>query len=226
MAITDGETIVMLDPARDHKTAYDGDAGPNTGGMGAYCPSPLDPALAAQIEHQVLIPIVHAMNREGRPYQGVLYAGLMLTEEGPKVLEFNVRFGDPEAQVILPRLKTDLVEIALRTCDRTLAELGDVEFDPDPAVVVVLASEGYPLEPQVGREISGLDAASEVERVTIYHSGTALLDGRWVTQGGRVLGIMGRGADLEEARSRAYTACNEIRFRGMHLRRDIARKKE
>ncbi len=222
LAFTDGHTIIPLDAAIDHKAVFDGDVGPNTGGMGAYCPSPiLAGELYDRVEAEILLPIVRAMNREGRPYRGILYAGLMLTDHGPKVLEFNVRFGDPEAQVILPRMRTDLVEIALKTCEGRLAELSSIEFLPDHALIVVLASEGYPGSPKVGREISGLEEAEKVEGVTLYHSGTCLVKGRWQTSGGRVLGVGAKGRDLAEARQRAYRAASLIRFQGMHYRRDI-----
>ncbi len=221
LAITDGKTIVTLDPARDHKAVFDGGAGPNTGGMGAFCPSPFQGDLQAKIEQTVLIPIIHALSREGRPYQGVLYAGLMLTDTGPKVLEFNVRFGDPEAQVILPRLETDFVELCEKTCDGRLEELEALAFAEDPALVVVLASQGYPGKPTTGQKITGLDQAAEVPGVSLYHSGTRREGQHWVTSGGRVLGVTAKGATLEEARQRAYQAVNAIEFAGMHYRRDI-----
>src|SRR5262245_45099079 len=157
LAVTDGKTICTLEPARDHKRVFDGDAGPNTGGMGAYSPSPLfTPELQSEIETRVLVPPLHALNREGLPFRGVLYAGLMLTGEGPKVLEFNVRFGDPEAQVILARLKSDFVALARHACDGTLDQMGELEFTPDPALIVVLASGGYPGPFKKGKRITGL----------------------------------------------------------------------
>lgn len=222
MAITDGKTLLTLEPARDHKRVFDGDAGPNTGGMGAYSPTPLwTPELEAEVEARVLIPTLHALNREGIEYRGVLYAGLMLTASGPQVLEFNVRFGDPETQVILPRLKTDFVDIALMTAQGRLEELGGLEFRRDAAMVVVLASGGYPGPYKKGRRISGLEEAAAVPGVRLHHAGTRNELGQWVTQGGRVLGVTALGGSLDEARQRAYTATSRISFEGMHYRRDI-----
>ena len=222
LAFTDGETLVPLDPAKDHKAVFDGDAGPNTGGMGAYCPSPhISPEDYRQIEQSILIPTMHAMNREGIPYQGVLYAGLMMTETGPKVLEYNVRLGDPEAQVLLARLKTDFVEIAMHTAAGTLNELAQVEMSDEVGLIVILASEGYPAAAQIGRTIHGLEQAAALEGVELYHSGTQRVDGEWVTAGGRVLGVTALGSDLEQARSRAYAGVAKIQFDGMHYRRDI-----
>ncbi|MBM4016434.1 MAG: phosphoribosylamine--glycine ligase [Planctomycetes bacterium] len=222
MAITDGRTLLTLEPARDHKRVFDGDAGPNTGGMGAYSPTALwTPELEATVEARVLLPTLHALNREGIEYRGVLYAGLMLTADGPKVLEFNVRFGDPETQVILPRLATDFVDIAEKTAAGRLDELGSIEFRPDAALVVVLASEGYPGPCKTGRRIAGLGEAAAVPGVTVQHAGTRQELGHWLTQGGRVLGVTAVGGSLEEARHRAYEACDRIHFEGVHYRRDI-----
>jgi len=222
LAFTDGKKIVPLASAQDHKAVFDGDAGPNTGGMGAYCPSPLIQGdLYTRIEQDILIPVLHALNRERIPYRGVLYAGLMVTEQGPRVLEFNVRLGDPEAQVVLPRLRTDLVAIAQKTAEGHLEEIGSVEYTPEVALTVVLASEGYPGKPVVGRKITGLAAAAAVPGVTLYHSGTRLEDGEWYTTGGRVLGVTALAPDLESARESAYEAVGHIRFQGMHFRRDI-----
>jgi phosphoribosylamine--glycine ligase len=223
MAITDGRTILTLEPARDHKRVFDGDAGPNTGGMGAYSPTSLwTPELESEVEARVLLPTLHALNREGIEYRGVLYAGLMLTADGPKVLEFNVRFGDPETQVILPRLATDFVEIAWKTATGRLDELGGIEFRKDSALVVVLASEGYPGPFRKGRRIAGLGEAAAVPGVALQHAGTRQELGHWLTNGGRVLGVTAVASSMDEARHRAYQACGRIHFEGMHFRRDIA----
>ncbi|MBL8843723.1 MAG: phosphoribosylamine--glycine ligase [Planctomycetes bacterium] len=222
LAVTDGRTLCTLEPARDHKRVFDGDAGPNTGGMGAYSPTPLwTPELQADIEARILVPTLHALNREGLEYRGVLYAGLMLTSNGPKVLEFNVRFGDPETQVILPRLKTDFVELALLTAEGRLEELGGIEFLPDAALVLVMASGGYPGPFKKGKRIAGLEAAAEVAGVRLHHAGTKYELGHWLTNGGRVLGVTAVGGSLDEARSRAYQAAARISFEGMHYRRDV-----
>jgi len=227
LAITDGKTLCTLEPARDHKRVFDGDAGPNTGGMGAYSPSPLwTPELQADIEARVLVPMLHALNREGIEYRGVLYAGLMLTKDGPKVLEFNCRFGDPETQVILPRLESDFVEIALKTAQGRLDELGGLSFKQDSALVVVLASGGYPGPFEKGRRIGGLEEAATVEGVSLFHAGTRKELGHWLTAGGRVLGVTGVGRTMEEARQRAYEAADRITFEGIHFRRDIGVARE
>jgi phosphoribosylamine--glycine ligase len=220
--LTDGRTLLPLEPARDFKKALDRDLGPNTGGMGSYSPAPLDQETYRAIESQILVPIVHAMNREGKPFRGVLYAGLMLTAAGPKVLEFNVRLGDPETQVLLPRLKSDLVQVALLVARGQLHTLEKLDFDDRAAVCVVVASKGYPEQPQVGVPILGLDEADRVPDVHVYHAGTTQRDGRVLTTGGRVLGITGLGATVADARRRAYEALQKVRFDGMHYRRDIA----
>jgi phosphoribosylamine--glycine ligase len=220
LAFTDGRTVVPMAPACDYKRVYDGDEGPNTGGMGSYSPtSYVDAALLAQIRETILEPTVRALAAEGSPYQGVLYAGLMLTSEGPKVLEFNARFGDPEAQVILPRLKSDLVRIALAVAEGRLAEV-PIEWDERAAVGVVLASGGYPGEITKGHEIHGLDELDE--GILPFHGGTTLVGGKVVTSGGRVLTIVALGRDLAEARERVYANVQRVRFDGVHYRRDIA----
>ena len=225
LAITDGETIVTLPAAQDHKPAYDGDTGPNTGGMGAYCPTPIvDEAMMEQIEADVLVPIVHAMKRARRPFKGVLYAGLMLTAAGPKVLEFNVRFGDPECQPLLMRLKTDLVDLIEATVDGRLHELEALDWDPRPSTCVVMASEGYPGDYEKGREITGLDAADAMEDVKVFHAGTKLQDGRVLSDGGRVLGVTALGSTISNAKLQAYKAVKEIRWLGAWCRKDISDK--
>ncbi len=222
LAVTDGKTLCTLEPARDHKRVFDGDAGPNTGGMGAFCPSPLwTPALEQEIEARVLVPTLHALNREKLEYRGLLYAGLMLTGEGPKVLEYNCRFGDPETQVILPRLTTDFVELALKTAEGKLEELPELQFSNDVAITVVLASGGYPGPFKKGLRIRGLDEAAAVPGVRLHHAGTRRENGQWVTNGGRVLGVTAVGASLEEARHRAYQAAGRIEWEGLHYRRDV-----
>ena len=225
LAITDGRTLATLQPAQDHKPAYDGDKGPNTGGMGAYCPAPLvDDEMLHQIEERVLVPTVHAMKRGRRPFRGVLYAGLMMTQQGPKVLEYNVRFGDPEAQPLLMRLKTDLVDVLEATIDGRLEEIGPLEWDPRPSVCVVMASEGYPGKYEKGRPIRGLEEAAKVPDVKVFHAGTAQVDGQTVTSGGRVLGVTALGDTIAKAKLQAYTAVKCIRWDGAWCRKDISDK--
>ncbi len=225
LAITDGETIVTLPAAQDHKPAHDGDTGPNTGGMGAYCPTPIvDEAMMTRIESEVLVPVVHAMKRARRPFKGVLYAGLMLTASGPKVLEFNVRFGDPECQPLLMRLKTDLVDVLEAAVEGRLSELEPLEWDPRPSICVVMASEGYPGDYEKGREISGLDAADAVDDVKVFHAGTKLDGDRVLTDGGRVLGVTALGSTISVAKLQAYKAVKEIRWLGAWCRKDISDK--
>ncbi|MGN6548057.1 MAG: phosphoribosylamine--glycine ligase [Aureliella sp.] len=225
LAITDGQTIIPLPPAQDHKPAFDGDTGPNTGGMGAYCPTPIvDDAMMAWIEEHVLVPTVHAMKRNRKPFRGVLYAGLMLTASGPKVLEYNVRFGDPECQPLLMRLKTDIVDILEATVDKRLGELDPPEWDPRPAICVVMASQGYPGEYEKGRPITGIEAADEMEGVKVFHAGTRLDGDTVVTDGGRVLGVTALGNTISAAKLQAYTAVQKVRWSGAWCRKDISDK--
>jgi len=225
LAITDGQTLVTLQPAQDHKPAGDGDTGPNTGGMGAYCPAPLvDDDMLHWIEEHMLVPTVHAMKRSRRPFRGVLYAGLMITNQGPKVLEYNVRFGDPEAQPLLMRLKTDLVDVLEAAVDRRLAEIGPLEWDPRPSVCVVMASQGYPGTYKKGCPIRGLDEAAKLPDVKVFHAGTKLVDGQTVTSGGRVLGVTALGDSIAKAKLQAYTAVKCIRWDGAWCRKDISDK--
>ena len=225
LAITDGETILTLPAAQDHKPAHDGDTGPNTGGMGAYCPTPMiDEAMMQLIEADVLVPVVHAMKRARRPFKGVLYAGLMLTPAGPKVLEFNVRFGDPECQPLLMRLQTDLVDVIEATVDGRLSELEPLQWDERPSICVVMASEGYPGSYEKGREISGLDRADAIEDVKVFHAGTTLDGNKVVSNGGRVLGVTAMGNSISNAKLQAYTAVKEIRWPGAWCRKDISDK--
>lgn len=224
MVFTDGEAIAPMVPAQDHKRRDDGDRGPNTGGLGAYSDDRiLPPALRDEIMAAIVIPTVRGMAAEGSPFRGILYAGLMLTERGPRVLEYNVRFGDPETQVVLPRLKTDLADIGQALAQGCLAQVSP-EWDPRPAVCVVLAAGGYPGDYDKGRQIHGLDMAAQMPGVVLFHAGTRREHDRWLTNGGRVLGVTGAGAVLPEAVMRAYEAVNCIHFEGMHYRRDIGAK--
>jgi len=223
MAITDGKTVLPLAPARDHKRLGDGDTGPNTGGMGAYSPVPdYTPELAERVEREILRPTVEAMAKEGRPFQGILYAGLMLTEAGPKVLEFNCRFGDPETQVVLPRLKNDLVEVITATLEGRLAEV-KLQWSEEATVGVVLASAGYPGPVKKGLPITVSESLSEETGggVHLFHAGTAYQDGQLVTAGGRVLTVVAEGTGLAGARARAYRALEKVEFPGRIWRRDI-----
>lgn len=225
LAITDGRTIVTLPPAQDHKPAGDGDTGPNTGGMGAYCPTPIvDAERLKWIEEHVLVPTVHAMKRSRNPFKGILYAGLMMTNQGPKVLEYNVRFGDPECQPLLMRLKTDIVDVIDATVSGELDKFGGLEWDPRPSVCVVMASEGYPGSYERGKPIRGLDAAAKLPDVKVFHAGTATLDGQVVTNGGRVLGVTALGDSVSDAKRRAYEAVKCIRWDGAWCRKDISDK--
>ncbi len=223
-AITDGETVLPLQPAQDFKRALDGDDGPNTGGMGAYTPLPWAPDdLVAEVSRRVLVPTVEEMARRGTPFQGLLYAGLALTSRGVRVIEFNARFGDPETQSILSMLRTPLSALLHGAATGTLGEVGLPQWDRSSSVTVVVASEGYPESPVTGDEITGVDDANALEGVDVIHAGTAMVDGRLVTAGGRVLSVTAVGADLAEARERAYAGVDLIAIRGGHHRTDIAR---
>jgi phosphoribosylamine--glycine ligase len=227
LALCDGENVLPLAPAQDYKRIGDGDEGPNTGGMGSYSPVPgFDPAETDRIADLVHRPVVDAMRRRGTPFHGVLYAGLMLTEAGPKVLEFNCRFGDPETQAVLPRLRSDL--LALCQASREPGGLAglDAGFGDDWAVTVVLASAGYPASSSKGDVIGGLDQAAAVEGVEVTHAGTARSDGEVVTAGGRVLNVTGLGPTAADARRRAYDAAELISFEGRQMRTDIAARAE
>ncbi|HET6882253.1 MAG TPA: phosphoribosylamine--glycine ligase [Pirellulales bacterium] len=225
LAISDGQTIVTLPPCQDHKRAFDGDTGPNTGGMGAYSPTPIvDDALLRWVEEHVLVPTVHAMKRSRRPFRGVLYAGLMITNQGPKVLEYNVRFGDPECQPLLMRLKSDLVDLLEATLDGRLDSIRPPQWDPRPAVCVVMASEGYPGKYQTGKPIRGLEEAARVSDVKVFQAGTASAAGQVVTNGGRVLGVTALGSTIAAAKLQAYTAVKAIRWDGAWCRKDISDK--
>lgn len=221
LAIVDGRNILVLPPCQDHKRLGDNDTGPNTGGMGAFCPAPLlDEATLAQVEREILVPTIDALRREGIEYRGVLYAGIMLTPAGPKVLEFNCRFGDPECQPLMTLLESDLIELLTAAATGRLDEI-DVRWRDGAACCVVLAAHGYPDKPRKGDEITGLAEAQNLPDVRVYHAGTKTERDRVVTAGGRVLGVTGVGPSLEAARAAAYRACDVIRFEGKILRRDI-----
>jgi phosphoribosylamine--glycine ligase len=225
LAITDGRTIVPLESAQDHKAAFDNDEGPNTGGMGAYSPAPLVTAeLLQEIESSILVPAVHAMKRRRAPFRGVLYAGLMITSQGPKVLEFNVRLGDPETQPLLLRLESDLLDVFEAALDGRLSSLEPLQWDSRPSVCVVMAAEGYPGPYMKGKTISGLDEAAAVPDTRIFHAGTSFRDAKVVSDGGRVLGVASLGDSMAQARDHAYEAVHKIRFQGAWCRRDIARR--
>lgn len=226
LALVAGRTIIPLEPTQDHKAAFDGDTGPNTGGMGAYCPAPLGtPALLNTVDQEVLVPTVHAMKRKRMPFRGVLYAGIMVTPQGPRVLEYNCRLGDPETQPLLMRLKTDLLDLLEAAVDDRLDEFeGKLEWDPRPAVCVVLASGGYPGKYDKNYPITGLDAAARLADVKVFHAGTVLKGEQIRTDGGRVLGVTALGDTLADAKKRAYEAVSLIHFQRMFYRRDIADK--
>jgi phosphoribosylamine--glycine ligase len=224
LALVDDSSIYMLESSQDHKAAFDGDQGPNTGGMGAYSPAPVvSERIQAQIDREILVPMVHAMKTDGAPYQGLLYAGVMITAGGPKVLEFNARFGDPEAQPLLMRLRSDLVEAIEAVLDNRLDRI-TLEWDERPAVCVVMASGNYPDKYEKGKEITGLAAAEAMEDVVVFHAGTREEGGKIYTDGGRVLGVTAIGRDINEARDRAYDAVRAIHFYRAHWRTDIGAK--
>jgi phosphoribosylamine--glycine ligase len=222
LVLSDGERVAPLVAAQDHKRAGDGDTGPNTGGMGAYSTADIvDDKMRDWLVNHIARPVVEGMKAEGAEFKGVLYCGLMMTARGPMVLEFNCRFGDPETQPILMRLESDLVDALEASIAGRVSE-GDFTWSPDASVCVVMASGGYPGTFEVGKMITGLDDAAAVEGVKVFHAGTSKRDGAFYTAGGRVLGVSARGADLETAVSRAYQACEKIRFDGAHYRKDIA----
>ena len=222
LAFTDGKTIVLMLAAQDHKRVNDGDQGPNTGGMGAYCPAPvMTDALKEKTVKEVLRPIVDALAKEGRPYSGCLYAGLMIKGDSVKVVEFNARFGDPETQVVLPLLKSDLAEIMVACANGTLTP-DLVEWSDKAAVCVVMASGGYPASYKKGIPITGLKAANAMDDVVVFHAGTREEDGKILTNGGRVLGVTAVADDIPSAQQKAYDAVDKIHFDGAHYRQDIA----
>ncbi|GAX60493.1 phosphoribosylamine/glycine ligase [Candidatus Scalindua japonica] len=224
LAFTDGRNIVAMESSQDHKTVFDGDKGPNTGGMGAYSPVPImTDELYLRIERDILVPTVHAMNREGRPYKGVIYIGLMITASGPMVLEFNVRFGDPEAQVILSRMKSDIIPIMLATITGELDKV-DLDWYSQASVCVVMASGGYPGSYESGKQIIGLDLLKDQKDISVFHAGTKSEGGDIITNGGRVLNVVACGDGIEDAQRKVYEAVSKISFGGAHYRRDIANK--
>ena len=223
--ITDSKEVVALAASQDHKRVFDNDSGPNTGGMGAYSPAPIvTPELFKEIMDRVIYPTINGLAKEGIDYRGVLYAGMMLTKEGPKTLEFNARFGDPETQAILPRLKSDLLEIMLAAAERQLNRIGPLEWDPRSCVCVVCAAGGYPGNYEKGKEISGLDKAAQMPDIVVFHAGTKLLNNKIISNGGRVLGVTGLGDTVRDAIDKTYAAVKEVNFQGMHYRSDIGRK--
>ena len=223
LAFTDGKTILPLESAQDHKAAFDDDKGPNTGGMGAYSPAPIfTDELKKKVVDEIMIPTVRAMAKEGRYYRGILYAGLMLTESGPKVLEFNARFGDPETQPIMMRIKNDIVPIFEACIDGTLATQ-TLQWKPESTVCVVMAAKGYPGSYEKGNEITGLNL-NENQQAMVFHAGTKLDNGKVLTNGGRVLGVTALGLNINQAIKNAYSVVDKIKWDGIHFRKDIGSK--
>ncbi|MBN1787850.1 MAG: phosphoribosylamine--glycine ligase [Sedimentisphaerales bacterium] len=224
LALVDSKNIYVLESSQDHKPIGDGDTGPNTGGMGAYSPAPIvTEKMMDQITREILVPTIDGMNRNGTPYKGILYAGIMITQGGPRVLEFNVRFGDPETQPILSRLKSDLLEAMLATCSGTLDKI-TLRWDQRPAVCVVMASGGYPDSYEKGKVITGIDDAQADEDIVVFHAGTARKDDDIVTSGGRVLGVTALGQTIAKAQAKAYEGVGKINFEKAYYRKDIADK--
>lgn len=224
LAFTDGNTVIPMVSAQDHKRVYDNDRGPNTGGMGAFAPSPVyTPDIARVVEKEILKKTIDAMKRENRPYKGVLYAGLMITSKGPKVLEFNCRFGDPETQAVLPLLESDLVPVMQAVIDSRLDE-AEIRWKDKKAVCVIMASGGYPRKYEKGFKITGIEEAEKIEGITVFHAGTAKEGDSIVTAGGRVLGVTALGDNLDSAARLAYKGVEKISFKGAHYRKDIGRK--
>lgn len=225
LSFTDGKTVKPMVSSKDHKRALDGDKGLNTGGMGTISPNPYyTDELADECMETIFKPTIEAMQKEGRPFKGCLYFGLMMTPKGPKVIEYNARFGDPEAQVVLPRLKTDILDIIDAVIDEKLDEI-DIEWSDDCSACVVMASGGYPESYKKGIEMFGMDDNGQVEGATVYHAGTKYSDGKFYTNGGRVLGVTATGKTLDEALEKAYAAIEKISFDGAHYRHDIGRTK-
>jgi len=224
IGISDGENFLAMATSQDHKRVFDNDEGPNTGGMGAYSPAPVvDEQMFTKIMDTIMLPTIRGMKAEGREYRGALYAGLMITKSGPKVLEFNCRFGDPETQPLLFRLKSDLLPFLVASAKGSLKGM-NLEWHPEPAVCVVLASGGYPGSYQKGFEITGIKEANQLDRTYVFHSGTAKKDGKLVTSGGRVLGVTARRENIPSAIDAVYEAVGKIHFEKMHYRRDIGKK--
>lgn len=224
LAFTDGKTVKPMVSAQDHKRAFDHDKGPNTGGMGTFSPSRIyTPELAELCMETIFKPTIAAMANEGRTFKGVIYFGLMITKNGPKVIEYNSRFGDPETQVVLPRLETDFIDIINAVIDEKLDEI-EIKWDDNACVCVVAASGGYPVKYEKGYEITGLDWFKDKSDCVVFHAGTTLKDGKLLTSGGRVLGVTAKGSDLDSAIKRAYEAVEHVEFKDMHYRRDIGIK--
>jgi len=224
LAFVDGRNIYVMESSQDHKPIGQGDTGPNTGGMGAYSPAPVvTEELMDQITREILVPTIDGMNRNGTPYKGILYAGIMVTAAGPRVLEYNVRFGDPETQPIIMRLKSDLLEVCLAVCNGSLDQI-TLQWDPRPAVCVVMASGGYPGDYEKGKVITGIEQAEKLKDVVVFQAGTAEKNGDLVTNGGRVLGVTAMGNTVAQAKKRAYEAVDKINFQDAYCRRDIADK--
>ena len=221
LAFSDGQSVLLMDSAQDHKAVYDGDIGPNTGGMGAYSPAPVFTELMRQkVRDKIMLPMVRAMQQEGRTYKGILYAGLMLTKTGPQILEFNARFGDPETQPLMVRMETDIIPLFEACIDGTLGQC-QVNWKNKSSVCVVMTAEGYPSAYQKGEIISGLQNANSTPEVVVFHAGTKEKDGKVLTNGGRVLGVTATGANTESAIQRAYDAVGKVNWRGVHYRKDI-----
>jgi phosphoribosylamine--glycine ligase len=231
LVITDSNEVIALASAQDHKRVFDNDLGPNTGGMGVYSPAPVvTPGLLKEVMERVIYPTIKGLNKEGIKYCGVLYAGIMITKDGPKTLEFNVRFGDPETQAILPRLKSDLAEVMLAAAEGNLSRIKKLDWYNDACVCVVLSSKGYPGDYEKGKEIYGLDEAEKMKGIAVFHAGTEARtindvgqkqEIEYLTNGGRVLGVSGLGQTIKEAIVNTYWAVEKISFEGMHYRRDI-----
>jgi phosphoribosylamine--glycine ligase len=224
MAFVDGRTILPMVSSQDHKAVFDGDEGPNTGGMGAYSPAPVvTPEMEAKIMSRVMVPTLKGLQRDGIKYKGILYAGIMIKGGEPYVLEFNCRMGDPETQPILQRLDTDFVDVCIAIADEKLSDIS-LKWKPETSVCVVMASGGYPGSYEKGKPIKGLEDAAKLPDTVVFHAGTAFNDGEIVTAGGRVLGVTALGADIKDAKKRAYEAVGKISFEGAHFRRDISDK--
>jgi phosphoribosylamine---glycine ligase len=224
LAFSDGQSILLMDSAQDHKAAYDGDKGPNTGGMGAYSPAPIfTKTMRQKVRDRIMLPMIRAMQHEGRPYKGILYAGLMLTKTGPQILEFNARFGDPETQPLLARMDSDIIPIFEACIDGTLDQC-PLEWKNESSVCVVMAAKGYPNSYEKGKPISGFKDANELPGVMVFHAGTKQHDGEVLTSGGRVLGVTATGENIATAISRAYEAVEKIQWDGIHYRKDIGHR--
>ncbi len=225
LVITDSKEVIALATSQDHKRVFDNDQGPNTGGMGAYSPAPVvTPDIFNEIMQKIIYRTIDGLAREGVSYRGVLYAGVMLTKDGPKTLEFNVRFGDPETEAILPRLKSDLVEVMLAASEAKLSKIRTLEWDSRACACVVCASAGYPGSYFKDKEILGLDEAGKLEDIVIFHAGTKSMGNKILTNGGRVLGVTGLGATIKDAVNKTYAAVSKMNFEGMHYRKDIGKK--